>query len=66
MLSLNERIRWLEGENQLLIENCRQNREDYNKLDQEKKIELETAQSKLNECSNTLEEERLYAASLLS
>jgi hypothetical protein len=66
MLSLNERIRWLEGENQLLTENCRQNREDYNKLDQEKKIELETAQSKLNECSNTLEEERLYAASLLS
>ena len=54
MLSLNERIRWLEGENQLLTENCRQNREDYNKLDQEKKIELETAQSKFNECSNTL------------
>lgn len=45
-MTLNERIRYIEGENELLTDNVRHSREEYLKLEEAKDLSLKDADKK--------------------
>ena len=55
-MTLNERIRYIEGENELLTDNVRHSREEYLKLEEAKDLSLKDADKKYEECYQYLEE----------
>ena len=66
LMTLNERVRWLEGQNELLNENCRKSREELVRLQEEKVACLKEAEAKYEACFSNLEEERNNLISILN
>lgn len=65
-MSINERVRWLEGENELLNENCRKSREEIVRLQEDKVECLKEGELKYEACFSNLEEERNNIINLLN
>ena len=65
-MTLNEKIRYIEGENELLTDNVRHSREEYLKLEEAKDLSLKDADKKYEECYQYLEEERTNCLNLLA
>jgi hypothetical protein len=57
-MAMDERVRWLEGENELLTDNARKNREEFLKIKSEKEIQNDASSEDIKRYEQALQEAR--------